>query len=227
MAICINMVAPFTTLVASSFAPPASAPRMYWATGIEFGISRIRKPRSSLSRRAEKLSSSVEVIKPLGTLARENSGGTSRFPFLPSQFSVASSSIRPSSSKYSWVFIRAPRVTAPAMESLERSAKYNMSPAHNGFVLGDRFFRTIPNMHPRVHVRRAAEIPQHRRPFDLPHIPHAILADVHSFVVEKRHGKLIDPAGFVDQRQRLIHIHLAERRQHVGHHLPHQLLLIA
>src|SRR2546423_9695221 len=80
------------------------------------------------------------------------------------------------------VFIRAPRVTAPAMEPLQRSAKFNMSPAHNGFVLGDRFFRTIPNMHPRVHVRRAAEIPQHRRPFDLPHIPHAILADVHSFV---------------------------------------------
>src|SRR5262245_6659951 len=61
----------------------------------------------------------------------------------------------------------------------------------------------LPNMHPRMHVRRAAEIPEHRRPFDLPHIPDTVIADVVVFV--KRHVQFIETVR-VDQFHRFFHV---------------------
>src|SRR5438552_5486430 len=37
--------------------------------------------------------------------------------------------------------------------------------------------RFLANVHPGVHVWRAAEIPEHGRAFNLPHVPHAVVAD--------------------------------------------------
>src|SRR6185437_5131003 len=69
-----------------------------------------------------------------------------------------------------------------------------------------RFLR-LPHMHPGMHVRCAAEIPDHRRPLDLPYVPDAVTADIHLGI--ERHVQLIEPGGF-DQLHRLVGVRLAE-----------------
>ncbi len=54
---------------------------------------------------------------------------------------------------------------------------------------GDR----LADVHPRVDVRRAAEVPAHGWAFDLPDVPDAVVADVH--VLVERHVQLFEAGG--------------------------------
>jgi hypothetical protein len=45
-------------------------------------------------------------------------------------------------------------------------------------VVFARVLSLLANVHPGMHVWRAAEIPEHGRAFNLPHVPHSVVADV-------------------------------------------------
>jgi len=55
--------------------------------------------------------------------------------------------------------------------------------------------RGLPNMHPGVHMRISAEIPNHRRPFNLPDIPNPIAPQIP--VLVESHVQIIE-AAFLD-----------------------------
>src|SRR5213082_2428982 len=84
--------------------------------------------------------------------------------------------------------------------------------------------RLLSHVHPGVHMRRAAEKPKHRRAFDLPDVPHAVVADV--FVFVEGHVQVIE-AVFFDQLQRFVGVGLAEWGEHVCHDFAHEMLLVA
>lgn len=67
----------------------------------------------------------------------------------------------------------------------------NLSPFHAILEL----HRRLPNMHPSVHMRIPAEIPNHRRPLNLPDIPNPIAPQV--LVLVESHVQVIE-AVFLD-----------------------------
>ena len=75
-----------------------------------------------------------------------------------------------------------------------------------------------------MHVRVAAEIPEHRRSFDLPHIPHAVVANI--VVLVKCHMQIVE-AVCLDQLHGFFGVGFAERREHIGHHFADMVLLVA
>src|SRR5215213_10132406 len=77
---------------------------------------------------------------------------------------------------------------------------------------------------PGMDVGRAAEVPEHGGAFDLLDVPYPVVPDV--FVLVESHVEVIEPAGF-DQLHGFVGVCLAERRQEIGHHLAHVVLLIA
>src|SRR5262245_52119674 len=71
--------------------------------------------------------------------------------------------------------------------------------------------RSRPDVDPRVYVRVAPEVPDHRRTLELPHVPDAVLADVQ--VLAERHPERLDAAVRLDEAHRLVAILLPERQQ--------------
>src|SRR3954452_24972659 len=75
----------------------------------------------------------------------------------------------------------------------------------------------LPDVDPRMHVRGAAEVPEHVGAFDLPYVPDAVAADVQALSVVERHVQVVEAAG-LDQLHRLVRVRLAERGEQVGQH---------
>src|SRR5690349_9721277 len=60
--------------------------------------------------------------------------------------------------------------------------------------IGSEALRPLPDMHPSMHMGRAPEIPKHRRTFQLPDVPHTVVANV--FVLVERHVQMIEAVLF-------------------------------
>jgi hypothetical protein len=64
-----------------------------------------------------------------------------------------------------------------------------------------------------MNMRIAAEVPDHRRTFDLPHVPDAVLANV--LILVKRHVQVLE-AVLLDQLHRFVGVGFAKRREQIG-----------
>ena len=73
-------------------------------------------------------------------------------------------------------------------------------------------------------VRRAPEIPEHVRPFDLPDVPDTIAADV--IIFRKGHVQVIHATGG-DQFHGLTGIGFPVRGQQIHQHFFHEIFLVS
>src|SRR6266545_2476869 len=82
-----------------------------------------------------------------------------------------------------------------------------------------------PDVHPRVDVGAAPEVPDHRRALELPHIPHTVIADVQ--VPVEGHGERLAAAAGLDVAHRFVAVLFPEREQQVREHLLDEFPLVA